>query len=307
VTWKVGGNMRLDVGGSLDFAVKGDWNVGAAGTGRLFSAANMFVEGQKIFLADGISNPTGEAEPPIRTEAASGAAFEAGAFEDDLSDEPAIETRAKPVASTALPEGREEGATSNPSSGGPGPTPTNPPNIDRQNVLNTRIGKYYTVGDLVRPGHDILKPTPAGLTTEEVVENLNALAINILDPLRDAGIKFNINSGFRQRKDGAANARPDFGNHAYGYAVDLGFQGISSAWQGANKIYPIIGRKCQQFMLEYGGGSGWVHITYVSPGKSMAPRSARIDKETWILNPFERKTGLVDLRPAETRKYSEQA
>ncbi|MBT9159400.1 MAG: hypothetical protein DDT26_00659 [Dehalococcoidia bacterium] len=315
-SWKVGGNMRLDIGGHLDFAVKNDWNAGAGGAMRLVASSSAFVQGTRLFLnstpttffSGGAPNPTGSAQPPVNLSVSAAPAFEAGAFEDDLSDKEATSARgASPPATTALPEGKTEGATSNPSANPAAPIPTHAPSLDRSNVLNTRIGKYYTVGDLVMPGHDILNPTPAGLTTEEVVENLNALAINILDPLRDAGINFNINSGFRQRKGGAASARPDFGNHAYGYAVDLGFQGISSAWQGANRIYPIIGARCSQFMLEYGSGSGWVHVTFVPPGKSMAPRAGRIDKETWILSPFQRRQGLVDQRPNETKKFSGQA
>lgn len=96
-----------------------------------------------------------------------------------------------------------------------------------------------------------------GLTEEDIICNLKAVAENILEPLRAQYPGFNINSGFR-RTSGSSQ-------HGKGEAVDIQWPGLSAAeyteraeWVRDNLAY-------DQFIFEH-GNSIWFHISHVRGG-----------------------------------------
>lgn len=109
----------------------------------------------------------------------------------------------------------------------------------------------------------------AGLTEGQIVTNLQALALNVLDKICDkyGRSSFIISSGFRP----AASARGGQGisKHSYGQAVDIQFVQLPTAGyvDRARELVQII--DFDQLILEYqstGTGRPWFHIQYVEAG-----------------------------------------
>lgn len=95
-----------------------------------------------------------------------------------------------------------------------------------------------------------------GLSEEEIVCNLQNLAVNILEPLKAQFSNVRINSGFR----GTASVPGGVSQHEKGEAVDVQFTGFTSQqyleaskWVKANLPF-------DQFIFEH-GNSIWFHIS----------------------------------------------
>jgi zinc D-Ala-D-Ala carboxypeptidase len=99
---------------------------------------------------------------------------------------------------------------------------------------------------------------------QEQISNLQALAVNVLQPIRDhykRGVK--VNSGFRHPDVNAAVGGSRTSDHTRGMAADIEIPGVANAelagWIQQNLDYT-------QLILEfYTPGvpdSGWVHVSY---------------------------------------------
>jgi zinc D-Ala-D-Ala carboxypeptidase len=97
------------------------------------------------------------------------------------------------------------------------------------------------------------------------IANLTALAVNVLQPVRDAfnkGVK--VNSGFRHPEVNAAVGGSRTSDHCKGQAADIEIPGVANA-----DLAQWIVDNCEfrQVILEfYTPGipdSGWVHVSYV--------------------------------------------
>jgi hypothetical protein len=92
-----------------------------------------------------------------------------------------------------------------------------------------------------------------GLSIPDILKNLQAIAVNILEPLRSQYPGFRINSGFRKG--------PGTSQHNKGMAVDIQWPGIG------NNVYTDRGRwvadnlPIDQLIFEH-GNSIWLHISY---------------------------------------------
>jgi zinc D-Ala-D-Ala carboxypeptidase len=100
---------------------------------------------------------------------------------------------------------------------------------------------------------------------DEEIANLTALAVNVLQPVRDAfnkGVK--VNSGFRHPEVNAAVGGSRTSDHCKGQAADIEIPGVANA-----DLAQWIVDNCEfrQVILEfYTPGipdSGWVHVSYV--------------------------------------------
>lgn len=99
---------------------------------------------------------------------------------------------------------------------------------------------------------------------QEQISNMQALAVNVLQPIRDhykRGVK--VNSGFRHPDVNAAVGGSRTSDHTRGMAADIEIPGVANAelagWIQQNLDYT-------QLILEfYTPGvpdSGWVHVSY---------------------------------------------
>jgi hypothetical protein len=93
-----------------------------------------------------------------------------------------------------------------------------------------------------------------GLTEDEILKNLQALALNVLEPIKKEYPNMQINSGFRTRQNGKSQ-------HEFGQAVDIQFPGMLpkeylevSKWVLNNVLF-------DQIIFEH-GNSIWLHISF---------------------------------------------
>ena len=96
--------------------------------------------------------------------------------------------------------------------------------------------------------------------SEPVINNLKALCLNVLQPLRNAlGCPIIISSGFRcavlNKKVGGTAAS----QHLYGQAADITVTGQSNT-----AVFNWIRKNCDfdQLILENVNGVEWVHVSY---------------------------------------------
>jgi len=101
---------------------------------------------------------------------------------------------------------------------------------------------------------------------DEEIANLQALAENVLQPVRDAfgkGVK--VNSGFRHPDVNAAVGGSRTSDHCKGQAADIEIPGIANADLAQ---WIVDNLEFRQVILEfYTPGvpdSGWVHVSYVA-------------------------------------------
>lgn len=163
-----------------------------------------------------------------------------------------------------------------------------------------KLSPNFTLADLTMGGS---RKLPSG-QEEEVLCNLVNLAVNILEPLKAAGIKFRINSAYRPPDtplpsgSGATRVNPK-SDHCKGKAVDLGIIG-TTAYEGAKKAYGVVGKIAKQFLLEYNnnGLPGWVHIAYGAGGqKSALTLATMFESSCDVPGVGNCRNKLVDLRP----------
>lgn len=95
-----------------------------------------------------------------------------------------------------------------------------------------------------------------GLSTDDIINNLKALCVNILEPLREQFSGFNINSGFRR---GVSKSQ-----HNKGMAVDIQFPAFARPNAvGYNDVAQWICENLpfDQLIFEH-GNNVWLHISY---------------------------------------------
>jgi hypothetical protein len=180
--------------------------------------------------------------------------------------------RAEPVATNLYP-GYSSGAPYvSPSQSAPSTTPIpNVPVTETDNrFLNTTSPPYdQLISQHVRlkdvsvnaraRGHQII--SQRGLTVGQIITNLQALSINVIDKLIETyGSTVIISSGFRQESSSRSTSQ-----HATGQAVDIQFSNLRPADYAARAAEVMALVPFDQFILEYqSGGSGnpWLHISF---------------------------------------------
>lgn len=102
-----------------------------------------------------------------------------------------------------------------------------------------------------------------GLSVQDIVCNLQAVAVNLLEPLREKYPGFRINSGFR-RGEGTTS------QHNRGQAVDLQWPGLAPSGYNGIAVWCIANLPFDQFIFEH-GNSIWIHMSYNRGGRRSAP------------------------------------
>lgn len=143
---------------------------------------------------------------------------------------------------------------------------------------NYQLSPNYTLDNMwrtvaVSPGKHPLR-AQVGLTYGQIVYNLQALALNILEPVRVLYPKVIITSAFRHDQENSKSAHPA------GLACDLQFPGASREdyYDIAVKLAQVL--SYDQVLLEYWAQANnpWIHIG-LAPRGQFAPSSQR--KVAW--------------------------
>lgn len=131
------------------------------------------------------------------------------------------------------------------------------PNIDlftEPFEYNQKLSDNYTIKDLsigtIFP-HNIVAQN--GLSVPDILGNMQALARNILEPLRVRYPGFRINSAFRK---GTGTSQ-----HNKGMAVDIQWPGLSPAGYSPIAEWITQNLPIDQLIFEH-GASIWLHISY---------------------------------------------
>jgi uncharacterized Zn-binding protein involved in type VI secretion len=103
--------------------------------------------------------------------------------------------------------------------------------------------------------HNIV--SQVGLSEDEIICNLRALATNVLEPLAAQYPGFNVNSGFRRGSAGS--------QHNRGEAVDVQWPGLAASEYTARALWIRDNLSYDQFILEH-GRSIWFHLSFKRSG-----------------------------------------
>jgi hypothetical protein len=127
----------------------------------------------------------------------------------------------------------------------------------------TQLSKNFSLAEFTKSETATRKgldntPTP------EVIQNLQKLVDNIIQPIREAINKpININSGYRAPEVNASVGGSKTSDHCKGQAADIEINGMAN---GDLAQYIVDNYKFTQVILEfYTAGipdSGWVHVSY---------------------------------------------
>lgn len=118
------------------------------------------------------------------------------------------------------------------------------------------LSKDFTLEELIRTSTG-LDNTPS----EEEIENLRSLCVNVLQPARDALGPIKITSGFRAPAVNAKVGGASSSQHVKGQAVDLMMSG------GQKKLldWIIANVEFDQIISEFpdkNGNPAWVHVSF---------------------------------------------
>lgn len=166
----------------------------------------------------------------------------------------AVHEATKSTFSTELDHPVPEGAAT--------PAPVTPggdiPTTTDDSIYSFQLSDNFKVRDMTIKATFPHKLKPQrGLTEQQIMHNMRALAVNCLEPIKQQYPGFRINSGFRQVQNGRSE-------HETGAAADLQWAGISKSelkaicnWVQAN--IPVF----NQVIYEVPPGSqGWMHISF---------------------------------------------
>ena len=127
-------------------------------------------------------------------------------------------------------------------------------------TTDLQLSEHFTLGDLTTgvalQSSRYKVAAQAGLTEEQIVENLRSLANNVLEPLvtKFGRSSFIITSAFRLVNGDRAS------HHHLGFAVDVQFPGLDAVHQ-AQEIRLIL-PKYDQIILEYHARNPVIHISF---------------------------------------------
>jgi len=290
-TWRVGGNMRMDIGGNFDIAVGGATNIDSGGTAIVYSGGNVELQGNQVHFNKPTPKPLGSLTAPTPISKSSGGptVFEIIAQDDDepktIEEYNAILVAAGlPPANTAPPT---EGESNTPPAGGEKKDVKCGSIILLDDYSKVKVSKNYTLADFTQGGKRRLQ-AHMGKTEADILCNIVKVAENICEPIRAAGIRFNITSCWRRPGDAPGSKATS--DHNFGRAIDINVLGMS-AYEGAQKIYPIVGKIAKQFLLEYASGPGWLHIAFDEGNKHALPTATFRNNAVYARNTF------IDLKP----------
>lgn len=127
---------------------------------------------------------------------------------------------------------------------------------------NFMLSPHFSLGDVSSKAPAQMNAVVAqnGLTIGQIVYNLSAVALNVLEPIYAVYPTMFVTSGFRW----AINSHSPTSAHPYGLAVDMQFKGAAKAdyYEIAKNVKGLLSMT-DQILLEYkntGSGNPWLHV-----------------------------------------------
>lgn len=130
-------------------------------------------------------------------------------------------------------------------------------------TLTTKLGKYFTLGEMLKTSHAELQQTNIDKCTPAIRDNLRRLVINILDPLREkVSQPLIVSSGFRCPALNKAVKGSATSQHMLGEAADIQGSNLTNA-----ELFALVQKlnlPYDQLIWEYGTKENpdWVHISF---------------------------------------------
>lgn len=121
------------------------------------------------------------------------------------------------------------------------------------------MGKYFTINELCKSSvaaNKGIDNTP----TQEIIDNLNELIDNVLDPLREwYGMPIHIESGYRCPELNKAVGGVSNSFHTMGYAADIDM----GEKEDNQPIFDYIKDNLPFTELGFEGDGRWIHVAFV--------------------------------------------
>ena len=143
-----------------------------------------------------------------------------------------------------------------------------------------KLSKNFSLYELIRSQY-ALRHNIDNNPSNEVLENLQALCVNVLQPIRDAIKKpIRVNSGYRclTLNTGIGGAKTS--QHILGMAADIECPGYDN-FSLANFIKDSVVVYDQLILEYYAAGnknSGWVHISYKKDSENRMEELTKFSK-----------------------------
>lgn len=129
----------------------------------------------------------------------------------------------------------------------------------------TQLSPHFTLAEMTRTSVKADNTPPP-----DVVENLRALCVNVLEPLRVAmGKPMRVNSGYRSDAVNRAVGGSTTSQHSTGEAADIEFDGFDNLAL-AKKIVAMklpFDQLICEFLVAGDPNGGWIHVSHKRLGK----------------------------------------
>ena len=151
--------------------------------------------------------------------------------------------------------------------------------LKRSTILpgNYNLSPHFTLDMVTSKTAVSANPLEAnrGLSYGEIAYNLQALALNVLEPIKKLYPNMFVTSSFRPDKGQQSTSQ-----HGLGQAADIQFRGASKSdyYEIARKLATVV--NYDQLLLEYRNSASnpWIHISYSGPKNRNAVMTLNNDK-----------------------------
>ena len=275
-TLSVSGNLKQDIGGDMTFGVGGKTIIGSTGDVSIRTAGTLALDGKIIHL-----NSDKAAKPDIKKKAAKGnpkmeilstnsrknndvhSSYETpeegnnSAYVEHNSH--ALEQKDIQEIKGAATEEKDAPVKT------PAPISTACDNLSDADIKSSyQLTPNFTLGRLLSSGQSgYPRGTNYGLTGSQIVCNLKKLSANVLEKVYEQYPTMIITSAWRSEAVNNQVKGQKTSDHLFGRAVDIQFPGFtrSQYLDAASKIREIV-PAFKQIILEYKGGTTWIHVSY---------------------------------------------
>lgn len=128
--------------------------------------------------------------------------------------------------------------------------------------LTTKLGKYFTLGEMLKTDRTLLQQTNIDKCTPQIVENLRSLVTNVLEPLREKIGPIKVTSGYRCPALNKAVGGSSISQHMVGEAADLKAVNVTNAQ--LFEAIKSLNLPFDQLIWEHGTATNpdWVHVSF---------------------------------------------